>query len=60
MNSKKKFFIANLAPDDMQCVGCDEIKLADDIDWKISDEAGQIVCIDCVDAVDGFLKKERG
>lgn len=48
-------FIPNLTPDEIQCVGCDCIKPADEIDWELFDAINMIVCIDCVDTVDEIL-----
>ena len=50
-------FIPNLAPDEIQCIGCDCIKPADEIDWELFNEIQLIVCIDCVDVVDEILTR---
>jgi hypothetical protein len=47
--------IPNLSPEEIQCIGCDCVKSVDEIDWELHDQAGVIVCIDCVDIIDDFI-----
>lgn len=52
--------IPNIAPDEMQCIGCDRIKPADEIDWDIWGSIESIVCIDCADEMDDFISTRTG
>ena len=51
--------LPNFSPEELQCIGCDCIKPADEIEWEIHDIAQTIVCIDCASDMDTYLEDKR-